>query len=150
MQLPQNEVWRGIRRPGTIWGYHTSTFFLKIFANMYRERKTWSSRKFGESCFFLAKMMFSRWKNLEQPSYVRCRGLIQYQSGTTLKMKKPTNTAKPCKTLMKPNSQYFFVCFPPKKISPHTSTSPFLSFLFPPKHYKNLPPIFFSLTSCLL
>ena len=54
--------------PGTIWGYHTSTFFLKIFANMYRERKTWSSRKFGESKFFLAKMAFSRWKNLEQPS----------------------------------------------------------------------------------
>lgn len=47
---------------------------------------------------------------------------------------------------MKPNSQYcFFVSFPPPQISPHTSTSPFLSFLFPPKHYKNLPPIFFSL-----
>ena len=55
--------------PGTIWGYHTSTFFLKILANMYRERKTWSSRKFGERNFFLAKMTFSRWKNLEQPSY---------------------------------------------------------------------------------
>ena len=37
--------------PGAIWGYRTSTFFLKIFANMYRERKTWSSRKFGESTF---------------------------------------------------------------------------------------------------
>ena len=56
--------------PGAIWGYHRSTFFLKIFANMYRERKTWSSRKFGESIFFLAKMAFSRWKNLEQPSYI--------------------------------------------------------------------------------
>ena len=54
--------------PGTIWGYHTSTFFLKILANMYRERKTWSSRKFGESNFFFAKMAFSRWKYLEQPS----------------------------------------------------------------------------------
>ena len=53
-----------------MWGYHTSTFFLKIFANMYRERKTWSSRKFGERIFFLAKMTFSRWKNLEQPSCV--------------------------------------------------------------------------------
>ena len=41
--------------PGTIWGYHTSTFFLKIFANMYRERKTWSSRKFGESKFFFGE-----------------------------------------------------------------------------------------------
>ena len=41
--------------PGTIWGYHTSTFFLKIFANMYRERKTWSSRKFGERIFFFGE-----------------------------------------------------------------------------------------------
>ena len=41
--------------PGTIWGYHTSTFFLKILANMYRERKTWSSRKFGESKFFFGE-----------------------------------------------------------------------------------------------
>ena len=38
--------------PGTIWGYHAPTFFLKIFANVYRERKTWSSRKFGERIFF--------------------------------------------------------------------------------------------------
>ena len=41
--------------PGTIWGYHTSMFFLKILANMYRERKTWSSRKFGESNFFFGE-----------------------------------------------------------------------------------------------
>ena len=47
---------------------------LKILANMYRERKTWSSRKFGESNFlFFAKMAFSRWKNLEQPSYTKVR-----------------------------------------------------------------------------
>ena len=63
--------------PGTIWGYHTSTFFLKIFANMYRERKTWSSRKFGER-FFLAKMTFSRWKNLEQPSYIYINIYVLY------------------------------------------------------------------------
>ena len=67
--------------PGTIWGYHTSTFFWKIFANMYRERKTWSSRKFGERNFFLAKMTFSRWKNLEQPS-VTAPNLLYNSLGT--------------------------------------------------------------------
>ena len=65
----EGSVTRG-QTPGTIWGYHTSTFFLQILANMYRERKTWSSLKFGERKKFLAKMTFSRWKNLEQPSYI--------------------------------------------------------------------------------
>ena len=51
MQLPQNEVWQGIRRLEQIWGYHTSMFFLPVLANMCRYRKTWGSLKFGERQF---------------------------------------------------------------------------------------------------
>ena len=69
MQLPQNEVWRGIRRLEQFEDITHPRFSSKSSPTCTAKEKH-GVRESSAKVFFLAKMAFSRWKNLEQPSYI--------------------------------------------------------------------------------
>ena len=69
MQLPQNEVWRGIRRLEQFEDIWHPRFSSKSWPTCTAKDKHGVRESSAKVIFFLAKMAFSRWKNLEQPSY---------------------------------------------------------------------------------
>ena len=70
MQRPQNEVWQGIRRLEQLEDITRPCFSSKSWPTCTAKDKHGVRESSAKEFFFLAKMAFSRWKNLEQPSSI--------------------------------------------------------------------------------
>ncbi len=71
MQLPQNEVWQ--ETPGAnlrIQVSHIHVLLTSLGQHVPLKINVGFAKVWRKKTFFLAKMAFSTWKNLEQPSYI--------------------------------------------------------------------------------